>query len=87
PPVFPSDMPGREFVLKSADMGSLDVGSPVFFRRLEVGQIASYELDPNGKGVTLHVFVNAPYDRYVRGDTRFWHASGLDVSLSPDGVQ
>ncbi|MFP3693770.1 mammalian cell entry protein, partial [Burkholderia sp. SIMBA_048] len=31
--------------------------------------------------------VNAPYDRYVRGDTRFWHASGLDVSLSPDGVQ
>ncbi|MFP3740548.1 MlaD family protein, partial [Burkholderia sp. SIMBA_019] len=69
PPVFPSDMPGREFVLKSADMGSLDVGSPVFFRRLEVGQIASYELDPNGKGVTLHVFVNAPYDRYVRGDT------------------
>ena len=87
PPVFPSDIPGREFVLRSNDMGSLDVGSPVFFRRLQVGQIASYELDPNGKGVTLHVFVNAPYDRFVRNDTRFWHASGLDVSLSPDGVQ
>jgi paraquat-inducible protein B len=63
------------------------VGSPVFFRRLQVGQIASYQLDPNGKGVTLRVFVNAPYDRFVRSDTRFWHASGLDVSLSPDGVQ
>jgi paraquat-inducible protein B len=87
PPVFPSDIPGREFVLRSSNMGSLDVGSPVFFRRLQVGQIASYEMDPNGKGVTLHVFVNAPYDRFVRSDTRFWHASGLDVSLSPDGVQ
>jgi paraquat-inducible protein B len=87
PPVFPSDIPGREFVLRSNDMGSLDVGSPVFFRRLQVGQIASYEMDPNGKGVTLRVFVNAPYDRFVRSDTRFWHASGLDVSLSPDGVQ
>ncbi|WP_233873309.1 PqiB family protein [Paraburkholderia adhaesiva] len=87
PPVFPSDIPGREFVLKSSNMGSLDVGSPVFFRRLEVGQVSSYELDPNGRGVTLHVFVNAPYDRFVRNDTRFWHASGLDVSLSPDGVQ
>jgi paraquat-inducible protein B len=87
PPVFPSDIPGREFVLRSSNMGSLDVGSPVFFRRLQVGQIASYEMDPNGKGVTLHVFVNAPYDRFVRADTRFWHASGLDVSLSPDGVQ
>ena len=87
PPVFPSDVPGREFVLKSPDMGSIDVGSPVFFRRLEVGQVSSYDLDANGKGVTLHVFVNAPYDRFVRSDTRFWHASGLDVSLSPDGVQ
>lgn len=87
PPVFPSDIPGREFVLKSMNMGSLDVGSPVFFRRLRVGQIASYDLDPDGKGVTLHVFVNAPYDQFVRSDTRFWHASGLDVSLSPDGVQ
>ncbi|WP_321921252.1 PqiB family protein [Paraburkholderia guartelaensis] len=87
PPVIPSDIPGREFVLHSVNMGSLDVGSPVFFRRLQVGQIASYEMDPNGKGVTLQVFVNAPYDRFVRSDTRFWHASGLDVSLSPDGVQ
>ncbi|MEX3938911.1 intermembrane transport protein PqiB [Paraburkholderia sp. BR10937] len=87
PPVIPSDIPGREFVLHSVNMGSLDVGSPVFFRRLQVGQIASYEMDPNGKGVTLRVFVNAPYDRFVRSDTRFWHASGLDVSLSPDGVQ
>ncbi|TDG08144.1 MCE family protein [Paraburkholderia guartelaensis] len=87
PPVIPSDIPGREFVLHSGNMGSLDVGSPVFFRRLQVGQIASYEMDPNGKGVTLRVFVNAPYDRFVRSDTRFWHASGLDVSLSPDGVQ
>ncbi len=32
-----SGVPGREFVLKSEDMGSLDVGSPVFFRRLQVG--------------------------------------------------
>ncbi|WP_321895511.1 PqiB family protein [Paraburkholderia heleia] len=87
PPVIPGDVPGREFVLHSVSMGSLDVGSPVFFRRLQVGQIASYEMDPNGKGVTLRVFVNAPYDRFVRSDTRFWHASGLDVSLSPDGVQ
>ncbi|WP_321908430.1 MULTISPECIES: intermembrane transport protein PqiB [unclassified Paraburkholderia] len=87
PPVIPSDIPGREFVLHSMNMGSLDVGSPVFFRRLQVGQIASYEMDPNGRGVTLRVFVNAPYDRFVRSDTRFWHASGLDVSLSPDGVQ
>ncbi|KAE8754826.1 MCE family protein [Paraburkholderia madseniana] len=87
PPVFASGVPGREFVLKSEDMGSLDIGSPVFFRRLQVGQITSYSLDADGKGVTLRVFVNAPYDKYVKNDTRFWHASGVDVSLGTDGVK
>jgi paraquat-inducible protein B len=68
-------------------MGSLDIGSPIFFRRLQVGQITSYALDLDGTGVTLHVFINAPYDKYVKDDTRFWHASGVDVSLGTDGVK
>ena len=87
PPVFAAGVPGREFVLKSADMGSLDIGSPVFFRRLQVGQVTSYALDPDGAGMTLHVFVNAPYDKYVSNSTRFWHASGVDVSLDTTGVK
>jgi paraquat-inducible protein B len=87
PPVFAAGVPGREFVLKSEAMGSLDVGDPVFFRRLQVGQVTSYALDPDGTGVTLHVFINAPYDKYVKGDTRFWHASGVDVSLDTAGVK
>jgi paraquat-inducible protein B len=86
-PVFSSDVPGREFVLRSSDIGSLDPGSPVYFRRLQVGQIASYALDKDGKGVTLKLFVNAPYDRYVTSDTRFWHASGFDVTLDASGVK
>jgi len=87
PPVFASGVPGREFVLKGDDMGSLDVGSPVFFRRLQVGQITSYQLDADGKGVTLHAFINAPYDKYVKDDSRFWQASGIDVSLDTNGVK
>lgn len=87
PPVIQSDVPGREFTLKSADMGSLDIGSPVFFRRLQVGQISGYKLDPDGGGVTLRVFINAPYDKFVLADTRFWHASGVDVSVGAGGIR
>jgi paraquat-inducible protein B len=86
-PLFASDVPGREFVLKAPDIGSLDVGSPVYFRRLQVGQITSYELDRDGGGITLHVFINAPYDHYVTSDSRFWQASGIDVALGTDGVK
>ncbi|RKE36080.1 paraquat-inducible protein B [Paraburkholderia sp. BL23I1N1] len=87
PPVLASGAPGREFVLKSGNIGSLDIGSPVFFRRLQVGQIVSYALDPDGAGMTVHVFINAPYDKYVTNDTRFWQASGVDVTLDTTGVK
>ncbi|HEY4353187.1 MAG TPA: MlaD family protein [Paraburkholderia sp.] len=87
PPVFASDVPGREYVLKSDDLGSVAIGTPIFFRRLQVGQVTSYELDPNGKGITMRVFINAPYDKFVVADTRFWHASGVDVSLNTEGVK
>ncbi|CAD6516809.1 PqiB family protein [Paraburkholderia metrosideri] len=87
PPVFASDVPGREFTLKSSGLGSLDVGTPVYFRRLRVGQIASYQLDPDGRGVTLKVFVNAPYDQFVKADTRFWHASGVDMAFDTNGLR
>ncbi|MGE6493094.1 PqiB family protein [Cupriavidus metallidurans] len=87
PPAIANDVAGREFILKSTNMGSLDVGTPVYFRKLQVGQISGYKLDPDGHGVTLRVFINAPYDKFVLADTRFWHASGVDVTLGPSGIQ
>src|SRR5262249_62351269 len=32
------------------------------------------------------IFVNAPYDRFVNPNTRFWNASGIDVSAGAGGV-
>ncbi len=87
PPILSTDAPGREYVLKSHNLGSLDYGSPVFFRRLQVGQVTGYELDKDGKGVTLRAFVNAPYDQYVNPNSRFWHSSGVDVTLDASGIK
>ncbi len=86
PPVITGDIPGRFFILKTPDLGSLDTGTPLYFRRLQVGQVASYSLDQDGKNLTVKVFVQAPYDQYVNPNTRFWHASGIDLSLSASGL-
>jgi paraquat-inducible protein B len=86
PPVVTGDAPGRFFVLKTPNLGSLDSGTPLFFRRLQVGEVASYELDKDGQALTVKVFVKAPYDQYVTPNTRFWDASGIDVSLSASGL-
>ena len=86
PPIVTTGEAGRMFTLRSDHAGSLDVGSPVYFRRLKAGQIVSYDLGKDGKGIIIKVFINAPFDKFVNDNTRFWHASGVDVSLTASGV-
>ncbi|QEI06273.1 MCE family protein [Pigmentiphaga aceris] len=86
PPPITTDVPGKQFVLQSAELGSLDIGSPIYYRRLPVGQVIGFGLDKTGHGIEVLAFVNAPYDRYVTQDTRFWHASGLQIDLTASGL-
>lgn len=87
PPAVTHGAPGRSFTLHSSDLGSLDIGSPVYFRKIQVGRVASYALDKDGKGVTLKIFVDGPNDRFVTRSSRFWNASGLDVTVGANGLK
>jgi paraquat-inducible protein B len=86
PPIITGGQPGRQFVLRSTDLGSLGIGSPIYYRRLQVGQVIAYDLSSDGKEMDIKIFINAPYDKYVNPGTRFWNASGLDVSVGAGGV-
>lgn len=87
PPILTAGLPGKEFILRADDLGSIGYGTPLYFRRLQVGEVTAYELDKDGNGVSIKVFVHAPYDRFVTTETRFWHASGIDVSLDASGIK
>ncbi|KHN54617.1 PqiB family protein [Pectobacterium fontis] len=87
PPAVINGMPGSRFVIQADDLGSLDSGSPVYYRRIPVGRIASYQLNSDGRSVLLQVFIDAPYDRFVTPNTRFWNASGLDLSVDANGFR
>jgi len=87
PPVVTTDQPGSHFVLRADSLGSLHIGDPVYFRRIEVGQVVSHKLDQDGQAVTVKVFINDPHHQLVRKNTRFWNASGLDVSIGADGIR
>ncbi|HUC85141.1 MAG TPA: MlaD family protein [Candidatus Acidoferrales bacterium] len=78
---------GRFFTLKTPQLGSLYRGAPLYFRRLQAGKVAAYDLDKDGKFLNVKVFVKEPYDHFVTSDTRFWQASGIDVSLSASGLK
>jgi paraquat-inducible protein B len=87
PPIVTSGQPGREYILHASDIGSLTIGSTVFYRHMAAGQVVAYALDPGGASVTIKVFINSPYDAFVHQDTRFWQASGVDMSIDSEGVK
>lgn len=87
PPAITHGAPGTTFVLRTDDLGSLDIGSPVYYRRIQVGRVVTYQLDQDGKAVSLQIFIDSPNDKFVTQSSRFWNASGVDVSVGADGVK
>ncbi|WP_343730218.1 MlaD family protein [Duganella sp.] len=87
PPQVARDEKGTIYTLHGDTLGSIDVGSPIFYRRIQVGQVTGFDLEEKGRGVQISVFVSAPYDQYVGKNTRWWHASGVDVRLDSSGFK
>ncbi|MGH7031969.1 MAG: intermembrane transport protein PqiB [Stellaceae bacterium] len=87
PPILEAHIPGRIFYLKAGRLGSISLGSPIFYRGLGVGEVLGWDIADMAQNVTIHAFVRAPYDTYVHDDTRFWNASGLSVKLAGTGLK
>jgi paraquat-inducible protein B len=87
PPMITGEISGRQFNLAATRLGSLNPGSPIYFRQIEVGQVADYQLGPTGENVDVKIFIQTPYHQFVRSNTRFWVASGLDLDLTANGLR
>jgi paraquat-inducible protein B len=85
----PAILPGIEGVmvkLTSPRLGSIDVGSPVFFRQAPVGSVVSYRLDGN-KQIIISAFVQEQYGHLVNKDSHFWNVSGFKIDASLAGIK
>jgi len=87
PPVVTTSEAGRVFSLRSTELGSIDVGAPIYYRQIHVGEVAAFEMDPSGQFITTQVFIRRPHDARVKSNTRFWNASGIDVTIDAEGVR
>lgn len=87
PPPSPHGLLGKTVVLHAKNVGSLALDAPVYFQHFEVGHVINRELEAGGHGARVVVFIDAPYDRLVTRATRFWNASGIDLTLGADGMK
>jgi paraquat-inducible protein B len=86
PPVIRSDVPGRQFNLHSAKLGGLDMGSPIFYNQIRAGQVVDYKMNDDGT-IAFEIFITEEFDKRVNMATRFWNASGVDITVNAEGVE
>jgi paraquat-inducible protein B len=81
PPGVRSDEPGSTYVLHANSVGSLNSGSPVFYRDVEVGEVLGYDLGDGIGPVTINIFIRAPFNKLVKPSSHFWDSSGISVGF------
>jgi paraquat-inducible protein B len=86
-PIMTAGLPGRHFVLESKELGSLDLGTPIYYRGIKVGQVVDYDFNESAEAVLVKVFIEDPFHKKVRDNSSFWNASGVDFTMDATGIK
>ena len=78
---------GQSYTLIANRLSEISDGSPIYFHGVQVGEVTSHELSDRDGRVALHIFIYAPHPALIHPLSRFWVASGLDVSIGAQGVR
>lgn len=87
PPATSQNVPGRRVTLWATEAGSLDVGAPVTYLGLQVGQIERRQFDEDLGQIVYEAFVRSPFDRFLTENTKFWNNSGVTLDAGADGIK
>lgn len=80
PPVLSARGPGLHIKLIADELGSIDRETPVYYKKIPVGVVVGYELNKKTGKVEAQVFIKKEFQHFVMKTSRFWNASGIEVS-------
>ncbi len=85
-PVARPDQSGVGIVLSSATGEGMAEDTPILYKGIEVGRIGKPSLSPDGIKILADAFIDAPYDKLLTTESRFWNTSGISFNLGPQGA-
>ena len=86
-PALSVKAPGLHIQVIADELGSIDAGTPVFYKKIPVGHVLSYELNQKTDGIIIRVFIKKKFQHLVKTNSRFWDASGISVSAGLSGIK
>ena len=82
PPALGELEDGLSLTLRARELSSIQTGSPIYYRRLKIGEVSSYNLSSDDQYVDVQIFIKPEFAHLIRRNTRFWNAGGVDISGS-----
>ena len=76
---------GLSVIVDAPETGSLQIGTPVLFRGIEVGTVTGLYLGSMSDRVHVALRISKKYQRLVRENSVFWLASGYNVEFGLTG--
>ncbi|RUM87659.1 MAG: hypothetical protein DSZ23_05490, partial [Thermodesulfatator sp.] len=76
---------GTFYRLAATDLNSLEPGAPILFKHIQVGEVASYKLNPDNS-VDLVFIIYDRYERLINKHCVFWNYSGMNLKVTPAEV-
>lgn len=79
-PPLDSQLPGLHITLQTKTLGSMHRNAPVSYKQMTVGRVTNYHYDEMVDAINLEVFIEPKYAHLVKTNTRFWNASGFEIT-------
>ncbi|MEX3073172.1 MlaD family protein [Vibrio alginolyticus] len=77
---------GVTFTLQSEQRGSVQTGTPVLYRQMEVGQVTDVRLGEFADRIVTTIKLKPEYAYLVRQNSVFWNVSGVDINFGLTGA-
>lgn len=65
--------------LQASRLNSLTIGSPIYYRQIQVGQVTGYKLAPDQDSVEINLNIEKEYRNLINLGTKFWSSTGISV--------
>jgi len=87
PPLRRNNAAGLRLTLSAEQAGSVQIGSPIYYRQVRVGQVEARRFSDDYSQVEFDLFIESPHHKLISGNSRFWNVSGVEVTLDSSGVK
>lgn len=78
---------GLQIALRTSANGDLTDDAPILYRGIEVGRVGRAQISRGGSFAIVEALIFDEHRDLVNSSTRFWDASGFEVSIGPAGAE